>query len=360
MVPLENLHVYGNLLKLYDLPALGASILEAGELYREMRILEVKLLTLYASYILAQKGFYLEVWTAKDISPEDRWYTTKFEDEKWIEHFEYFPPEQYTIHAFLFDWEEYYRNERGERLKVIFVIGFLAEMDINEKGGVTIDTKKHLFSKLDTSCSNLVLVHPKLSRRNVREFMEIKEKMKQSVGQDIILSTGEFVAKFIPDSEKRHVVEENWKSLRRKIVENLRKKYSILIKSIHEQELSEVDKRIRASRLKYESLLFDDAIKDAGVACEGLLQVLYSIFVSKKTVGELTFNDLQCALREVLTEKFGSIVYGDLEFIRNWRNNVVHPGRQEPNDAITLQVITRAELFHKLFLRHLLKKNEAH
>lgn len=233
-------------------------------------------------------------------------------------------------------------------------------MDIDENGEVVFDTKKYLFPKLDMSCSNLVLVHPKLSRRDTRGFVRIKEKMKQSLGQDIILSTGEFVARFIPDSEKRHVVEENWMSLRRKIVENLQKEYPILIKSIHEQELSEVDDRIRASRLKYENLLFDDAIKDAGVACESLLQVLYSIFVSKKTVGELTFHDLQCALREVLIEKFGSIVYGDLEFIRNWRNNVVHPSRQEPNDAITLQVITRAELFHKLFLRQLFKKNEAH
>lgn len=103
MVALENLHVYGDLLKLYDLPALGASILEVGELHRKIQSLEVKLLTLYVSYILAQKGFYLEVWTAKDISPEIRRYTTKFQDEEWIEHFEYFPPEEYTIHTLSFD-----------------------------------------------------------------------------------------------------------------------------------------------------------------------------------------------------------------------------------------------------------------
>lgn len=39
---------------------------------------------------------------------------------------------------------------------------------------------------------------------------------------------------------------------------------------------------------------FEDAIKDAGIACESLLQILYSVYISGASEDEISFYDLQC------------------------------------------------------------------
>lgn len=342
---LGNLHVYGDLLQLYALPGHG-TIIEVGELYGELKALERELLTLYASYVLAHIGFYVEDWVSDDFveASGEALYTTKFQDDDWIENLALF---ERLEEEFYSGWEMYYKNERQERLKVIFVTLFMTE--INMRTDITLDEVEYLLKKFGKSCSNYVVVHPKLSRQDKKTFMQAKEKMKQNEGQDLILSTGEFVAKFIPDGKKRQIIEENWKFLREKIVVDLRQKRPILIFATDAKQLSDTSERIRKSMVKYETRSFEDAIKDAGVPCESLLQILYSVYFPKKTAEKLEFYDLLCALKEVITERFGSNIYLDLDFIRTWRNNVVHPRRDKPDSAITLQVITKAQLFNKLF-----------
>jgi len=344
---LGKLHVYGDLLKMYTLPAHG-TIFEAGKLYEGLHALEHRILTLYASYVLAHSGFYVELWTSKDFveSYGEAVYTTKYKDDDWIKDVDLF--EQEDVSYFTWEWD--YENERQQRLKIIFISMFCSSSSLGADGKLHhLDVAETLLEKFDKSCSNYVLVHPKLSRQDKEAFMEAKEKMKQIAGQDLILSTGEFVSKFIPDKKKRYIIEENWKSLRKRVIQNLQEKQPILIRAIHNEQLSDINERIRESRIKYETRSFGDAIKDAGVACESLLQVLYLAYISKKPVEELGFNDLLNSLREVLLEQFGSSILQDLDFIRMWRNNVVHAGREKPDSAITLQVITRAELFNELF-----------
>jgi hypothetical protein len=350
---LEKLHVYGDLLKLYMLPV-HATIIEVGNLYREIQALESKMLTLYASYVLAHCGFYVELFASEDVVEAglEPLHTTKFKDDEWIKNLDFFEPSEED--TFKFEWEVYYKNERQEKLKVVFITLFIAEAGLS---GIELDEVGHLLKKFDKSCSNYALVHPKLSRQSKKTFMQAKEKMIKNVGQDLILSTGEFVAKLIPDNEKRHLIEENWNSLREKIVKDLRKKWPILIFAADAQQISETSELIRKSRIKYETHSFEDAIKDAGIACESLLQILYSVYVSKKTTEELEFYELLCALKEVLAEKFGSNIYQDLDFVRTWRNNVVHPKREKPDEAITLQVVTRAELFNELFKKKIFERN---
>ena len=348
---LGKLHVYGDLLKLYTLPV-NETITEVGELYKELQDLERQMLTLYASYVLAHSNFYVELWTDEDYvkTAGKAEYTTKFTDDDWFEAARkgYFEPIE--AEAFYIDWEMDYKNVQQERLKVIFATNFIQE--IHAPTWKKLDEVQHLLKKFDKSCSNYVLVHPKLARQDKKRFMEVKEKMKQTIGQDLVLSTGEFVAKLIPDDEKRHIIEENWNALRERIVKDLRKKWPFLIYAADAQQMSNVNELIRESKIKYETHYFEDAIKDAGVACESLLQILYSVYVSKKTPEELEFYELLCELKEVLTEKFGNNIYQDLDFIRIWRNNVVHPKREKPNDIITLQVITKAKLFHELFKKN--------
>lgn len=350
---LGKLHVYGDLLKLYTLPV-HEMITKVGELYKELQDLERQLLTVYASYVLAHSNFYVELLTEEDYveAAGKAEYTTKFTDDDWFEAAckGYFEPNE--AEAFYIDWEMYYKNVQKERLKVIFATDFIQEL--HARKGKKLDEVQRLLKKFDKSCSNYVLVHPKLARQEKKRFIEVKEKMKQTIGQDLVLSTGEFVAKFIPNSDERYIIEENWNFLREKIVENLQKKWPFLIYATYAQQLSDAAEQIRKSRIKYETYYFEDAIKDAGIACESLLQILHSVYVSKKAAKELEFYDLLCALKEVLAEKFGSNIYQDLDFIRIWRNNVVHPGREKPDGAIPLQVITKAKLFHRLFKKKIM------
>ena len=116
---LENLPVYGDLLKLYRLPAHG-TIMEAGKLYEELHALEHRMLTLYASYVLAHNGFNVEMWTdeeAREVSGEAT-YTTTYKDADWVKDWHLFEPlEEET---FYLDWEVYYKNEQQKRLKIVF------------------------------------------------------------------------------------------------------------------------------------------------------------------------------------------------------------------------------------------------
>lgn len=63
----------------------------------------------------------------------------------------------------------------------------------------------------------------------------------------------------------------------------------------------------------------------------------------------MEFSDLLCNLKDVITEEFGEDIYNDLNLIRTWRNNVLHPPVIKPNAHIALKIITKAELFHELF-----------
>jgi hypothetical protein len=352
---LENLHVYGSLLKLYTLPV-QATIIEVGNLCREIQNLDSKLLTLYVSYVLGHTGFDIEDWADEDYwegTDMEPLHTTKFKDKDWIENMDMLEPSEES--EWIPEWEVYYRNTKQKRLKVIFVALLMTE--INARTGESLDEAEHILKRFDKSCLNYVVVHPKLARQAKKTFRQTKQKMKQKTGKDLVISTGEFVAKTIPNHDKRAIIEENWDSLRERIIKDLRKKWPILIFAADAQQIAEATELIKKSRAKYETHNYEDAIKDAGVACESLLQILYSVHVAEKTPEELEFHDLLCALNKVLDEDFGSNIYQDLDFVRMWRNNVVHPRREKPDDLVTLQVVAKVELFNELFKKRIFERN---
>jgi hypothetical protein len=59
-----------------------------------------------------------------------------------------------------------------------------------------------------------------------------------------------------------------------------------------------------------------------------------------------------CILKDTIIEQFGEDVYNDLDIIRNWRNKVVHPSQEKPDECSALRVIVKAELFFELNARH--------
>ena len=337
---LEHLHVYGDLLRLYSLP-IHATIADAASLFRSIRSLDDIVLTVYVSYVLARVGFYAQPLASGDF-PE-RLYTTEFADSDWLKNLILFEHEEYK-----YEWEIYFENERNETLKILFVT--LLECDEDPITGKD-DEATHLVKLFDKSGSNIVVVHPRLSRKAKQTFMRTKARMTQKIGEDVVLSTGQFVSRFIPNEAKRKIVEENWKVLREKILGQLQNEWPILVHSIHDRQLSDIQARLRKARLKYEwGTEFEDSIKDAAVSCEGLLQVLHSIYPTKINK-KMEFNDLLCNLKDVIIEEFGKDIYEDLNLIREWRNNVLHPPVPELDAHITLKILTKAELFHELFHR---------
>ncbi len=344
---LGNLHVYGDLLSLYSL-SVHATIADAESLFRAIRSLDDRMLTLYISYILARAGFCAQALATGDF-PE-RLYTTKFTDQDWLENLILFEHEE---EGYRDEWTMYFENVENEIIRILFVTLLRSDIDSITGEG---DEATHLLKSFDESASNYVIVHPRLSRKAKETFAKTKERMKQIVGHDIVLSTGEFVSKFIPDEGKRKIIDANWETLRERILGNLQEEWSILIYSVHDEQLSDISDRLRKARLKYElGFELEEPIKDAGISCEGLLQILHSVY-PKKHLKKMEFYDLLCNLKDVIVEEFGQDIYKDLDLIREWRNRVLHPPVTKPDAHTTLKIITKAELFHELFHQKIKKR----
>ncbi|MEM3365384.1 MAG: hypothetical protein QXM93_03070 [Candidatus Methanomethyliaceae archaeon] len=349
-----NLHVYGDLLNLYNLK-LETTVAKAGALYNEIANIERRLLTVYISYILAHKGYYVKTPTGEDFAEIEgkKLYTTRFADKDWIENFDLFEPRELDLG---FTWVEDYENERGEKIRIVFVTLLLKE--INIETGKELDEVQVLIKEFDKNSTNFVIVHPALPRRNKRIFLEAKEKMRERTCQDLLLSTGEFTSKIIPNDIERHVVEQNWASLRDNILEQLQKEWPILVFATQKQQFEVAEERIYKAKVKHEAKEFEEAIMNAGVCCESLLQIYYSMYYSKKLYKN-EFYDLLCTLKDIITEKFGECIYNDLDFIREWRNKVVHPSPEKPSEIDSLQILRKAELFYELFKKEMLMSHES-
>jgi hypothetical protein len=160
----------------------SVSIAEAGRLYNELLLFERRLLTLYVSYVLAAAGFYDSV-TAE---VEGR-YTTKFSDKDWVEILDFLPPsEDSSILWKPWDWE--YENERGEKLRVVFVKVLMEEY--NAKTGRSYSSAEVLAryvsgNKDSVGKRNIIVAHPLLSRKERKNFIETKEELQKLLGEDV-------------------------------------------------------------------------------------------------------------------------------------------------------------------------------
>lgn len=349
---LENLHPYGDFLGLYSLP-IHASIAEAGDIFRDLRRLDDRILTIYVSYILSKAGYF----AADFVEPteddgDERLFTRRFEDKDWLGLSDYFEHEE---EGFADEWSMDFENEKSDRLRVFFIT-FLAQ----DEDPVTKEYSEpvHLLRLLEAPSEgkadkSVFVIHPRLSRKAKEAFIRTKEMMKQVVGQDIVFSPGQFATRFIPDENRRQLVEENWGSLRERILANFQKEWRILIYSIHDKQLSESRDQLRKARLKFESGNdYQGSVLDAGIACEGLLKILHSVF-PKIIKDRMDFSDYLCDVRDIIIEDYGEDIYNDLEFIREWRNNVAHAPITIPTSNIALKVLTKSELFQALFLKNI-------
>lgn len=360
---MEDLHkgeqlLYGNFLRLFDLEVQG-NIEETGRLYGRLRDLDRSLFAGFVSFILARVGYYSK--TILDVSGSK---TTDNTNEDWIEDIELlimaWAEELNDLKKTIGEladtpllrehmaWNQYYENiEDRDVMKIVFVsrmpLGFLVAKSEEEW---------LVAGSIDPSCKNYIVVHPVTYSQAKEKHPDKLRELRNALSDENVslLSTDEFVGRFAPDTERKHILLENWCAIRDTVLENLRKEFPIVVYASKIQQLMQTGERLKASRRECEACDLEHAIRDAGFACESLLSVLYYKEKGKEPEN-LTFNDLLISVKEVIETEFGPLVYSDLEFIRDWRNIVSHPQKTAYalDSKITLQVVSRSEIFYELF-----------
>lgn len=346
---LEDLPIYGNFLKLYNLALPPqTTITEAGSLYGDLQNLDKAMFIMYSSFILTRAGFY-----NNDLYDGDPMLNTlKWNVKDWVYWYELFIGAYEPVYL-KNEWIVNYRNEKNEVLKLKLITEFIAHLKF-EDGKLKGSLAEGLVEEYNKSDFNYVLVHPLLRRRDKKTFREVKKQTKELTDQDFLFSADEFAFRFIPDKQKRFLAEENWVSIREGIIKDLQKRYPIIIRATHDKQIKDAGKSLRKARLRHEERDFKDAIRDAGYACEGLLRVWYYIHKLEEPEERMGLGDLLSPLKTVILEEFGKGIYNDIDFIRYWRNKVIHPPLVKPDEASTLIVVKKAELFYELFNKKVL------
>ena len=361
--------VFGDLLELRNIQVQGTPD-EVAQLYKEITELEKRLFTAFISFILSRAGYYndtildLYPWDIKD----EIVYTTQFRNEDWVRLIDAFScweefrrdltDAEYEMMKNTQEWTVRYANERGEILNIKFLSGFafwyFTEIPIDE-GNETKRIKwvdRYLLT-IDKTIKNYIVVHPVTYDENKLGFKELNSYLTDKLGEPVLFSVDGFLHKFFPEKTKKFVIIDAWLSIREEILKEIRQKWPIIVFATHSKQLSKINERLSSAELKYKQgkKYFEDAIKDAALACEELLQVIYEMNMPKQIEKSMHFYDFLCKLKEVIIDEFGENTYNDLDFIRIWRNKVLHPHPEEPDEMTTFQIIRRAEMFYKTFLK---------
>lgn len=360
--------VFGNLLDLHNIQVKGKPS-DIARLYEEINELEKNVFTAFVSFALSRAGFYnrtivdLYSWDVADRTS----FTTEFKEENWIKHVDAFscweefrkdlPEAEYELVKKYSEWTVSYENDKGKTLNVRFLTGpsfwYFGKLPIYEGKG----EKKYFawidsyLSEIDRSSTNYIVVHPETYEESKLRFKELNSQLAEKLGQTTLFSANAFLHQLFPDETKKYVVAEGWISVREKILEQVRKKWPIIVFATHAKQLSEINELISSAIHKYGlgEPHFGDAVKDAGVACEGLLRVIYDLYKPKNLGEKPELGELLDVLRDIISGELDQSMYWDLDFIRTWRNKVVHHPIEKPDELTTLQVVEKAKLLYELF-----------
>ena len=340
---LENLHVYGDFLSLFSLPTVG-TIAEIGNIFNDLKRVDKQIFCIYVSYVLSKAGFYLTDILNPDFIdssgnyPHD-YYSTNFKEEDWVSMALSGPFGDIGWGEEI--WPLNFENEEKNRIRIFFV--------------------NKLYSPYDPPSefiqgSSYFVINPRLFRKEKEWCEDFAEQLRKKTEYDLAFSTGQFVVRYLPDEKKRGIVEANWEYLRERILVEFQKKWKILVFCLHKKEVDDSYDNLRKARLKLESgNELEGAVLDAAIACEGLLKTLHSTR-PKRTHERMVFDEYLSDLSDLLTtEDFGEDILYDLKWIRDWRNRVADAPRKIPDSITALKIVTKAELFQKLFDKYLKK-----
>jgi len=370
----SNLHVYGDFLKVFDINVSGklSGILSLRE---PLGTFQNTIFLLYGSYILSKAGYNIDCWCNEDFyesSGGERLYTTEFTDKDWIDNL-FMLEGMWDFNDGNADIE--YANKKRGKIKIFYINSFIdqrktwidyiakdtredeislyrkgqqkgpdTQFEMKDDDELARDIAEKWYERFDKNMTNYVVVSPVL---NSALFLKAKNRMNEFVKDDVFLASWELSKRFIPNKKERQHVEEGWKSLFKALVTNFKARHPFLVYSEEQEKISNTQEWLKSSRNKLEGGNIDDAIRDAGLVCEAILQILGKIHKIEQDESE--YNFLLNKLSPYIYEEYGEEVYNDLDFIRKWRNAVSHPHKEKPNINIATQVVRRAELFFELF-----------
>jgi hypothetical protein len=373
---LENL-VYGEISKLLNLRIEG-DISQIADIYRQLRNLEKSLLIGYATFIVAQAGYcnktLCEKWKIADTFSSDiksEWSCNKgcsanpksltsdlpelmivslpWAEELnklWDEYGEVDTVVSTLLNEIFYSYSNYFENqETKERIKVIFT----EHVSSNSLKSFSTFRESDIGKKIDSSCKNYILIDPKENRTPSPKTINNFERLKKLLyGESVqILLVGEFADLFIKkDVEK---VLGDWIYLRNNTLEQFKVDNPSLVKALERKELEVIAKKLKKAGRACEDGRTEEAIKEAGSACESLLGILYHRImgkpVPKQPIGR-TLGELKTSIEKM----FGTPVYYDLDLAIAKRNDVTHP-RPIPvviAPRTALQIIERTKIFNEL------------
>lgn len=385
--------IYGDFLKLRSLKVHG-QIEQVGILSQNLNHLDRCLFMGFVSYILSKKG-YFDVTIYDDsrykYNPSEYVHeytengdlTTDFDEDTWVQYIsrgltqwteELRAARDAGVSASVDQLEHHYwwshvfeNSESKEKLCVVFLpilswkwIFYRDPEEIAELEATHREPEPWINIPFYGGGQNFVIIKPseykkakKDSPEQLRNLRETLPKLKKNA---FLVSVDEFVAKFISDPEKKQVVLENWEAIRERVLEALLKDYPMLVLALENNQVSQAEDFLKRSRRLLEDGDLDHAVIDAARACEALLNVLYHKNYGKAPV-RLELGDFLSTMRADIETELGLEVYNDLEYVRRWRNLVVHP--QESKFTLekntVLQIVARSEMFHELLSNILLK-----
>jgi hypothetical protein len=367
------LHVYGDFLKIYDLQ-LSANLSEIVALQNELSVFIDDTFSIFGSYVLSKAGYFIQ-----DVNDDSgqKLYSTKFSDEDWLNEW----GSLIFMDADTGNPRAYYANKKNDQIHIFFInslfwnkIRFLHDFSIpmispgDIKEGEINPWKKQngsfygfketaeladeiadtLMEWLVKNEQTLFIINP-ISESIDREiFLKAKERIKTCASDDILLSTYELINRFIKKSEEQKIVENGWNKLFNKAVSDFKSKYPYIIDCEEKTKIEKIKNNLKNAKAKLNSDNFEDAIRDAGIVCEAILEILGRKQGLTREESK-NYEFLLGQLGSYINQEYGKEVHDDLDFIKKWRNSVSHPHEQSPNKNNATQVVRRAELFFELF-----------
>jgi hypothetical protein len=347
---LSEMHVYGNLLEIYSLEV-ETSIENAGALYNDVKELDRALLAAYIAFVLAKAGYDMEILTG-GTTPQ---FTTSFNTLDWVGFCDYYPNflENMSI-DFVGEWEEIF-NKDGSRINVCIwdyspdpLIPFTSEtvhkMAVRDKEEISGPRYSRYIN----------VIHPRIAREQSDAFHERQAIFKTENLE--LVSTGQLLWMFVSD-EKRKFVEDEWSEIRNGVIKRLVKTWPVI--AVHQQMklYLQSKEQLRLSRAKFDMGYMADSIKDAGVACEGILSIMTDMYEPRTMKDRPEFNELLEILNRDICLELGEDISKDLNYIREQRNQVVHPPYRVPSSTVAVKVLAKAELFVNIFERQIMQRS---
>ena len=125
--------------------------------------------------------------------------------------------------------------------------------------------------------SSFFVIHPRLFKKATESCTRFAETLRKETGSNIVFSAGQLADRFIRDKMQRQLVEANWESLRANIFAEFQNQWKILVYSLQKEEIENSKSELQKAQQKLDSGIgLEDAVLNAGIACEGFLKILYS------------------------------------------------------------------------------------